>query len=56
LQFSASDLLAVLTFITVEAIDMDPDDLGMLTYTVSNPLFTIVQDENSRMATIVVNG
>jgi len=45
-----------LIFIAVEAIDMDPGDFGKLTYTVSNSLFTVVQDVTSRMATIVVNG
>jgi len=42
--------------VAVDAIDMDPDDLGKLTYTVSNPLFAIQQNANDRTATIVVNG
>ena len=44
-----------LMFVAVEAIDMDPGDLGKLTYTVSDPLFTI-ENVNSRTATIEVNG
>ena len=48
-------MVCAVTLIAVEAIDMDPGDLGKLTYTVSNPLFTI-QDINRKMATIVVNG
>ena len=44
-----------LMFVAVEAIDMDPGDLGELTYTVSDPLFTI-ENVNSRTATIEVNG
>jgi len=42
-------------FVAVEAIDMDPGDLGKLTYTVSDALFTI-ENVNSRTATIEVNG
>ena len=49
-----SELFALI-FIAVEAIDMDPGDLGKLSYTVSNPLFK-VQNASSGMATIVVNG
>ena len=43
-------------YIAVEAIDLDPGDLGKLTYSVSNPLFTVAQDANSRTARILVNG
>jgi len=42
--------------VAVEAIDMDPGDLGKLTYSVSNSLFAIQQDVNRRTATIVVRG
>ena len=43
-------------FIAVEAIDLDPGDLGKLTYSVSDPLFTVAQDANSRTARILVSG
>jgi len=42
--------------VAVKAIDLDPGDLGKLTYTVSNPLFSIQQAADSRTADIMVNG
>ena len=42
--------------VAVEAIDLDPGVLGNLTYTVSNPLFAVQKDSNTRTARIVVNG
>jgi len=41
--------------VVVEAIDLDPVDLGKLTFSVTNPLFAIRQNANSKTAEIIVN-
>jgi len=42
--------------VAVEAFDLDPGDLGKLTYTVSNNLFAVRHTVGSRTASIIVNG
>jgi len=49
-------IVNVLLTVAVEAIDMDPGVLGDLSYNVSDPLFAVQPDANSRSARIIVNG